>query len=44
MGFWLVSIGLGVGGFESLFCPGGVEFAHQKDCPGGWSGLELTDT
>ena len=19
-------------------------FAHQKNCPGGWSGLELTDT
>ena len=26
------------------FLPGGGEFAHQKNCPGGWSGLELTDT
>ena len=34
----------GGGGFELLFCPGGGEFAHQKNCPGGWSGLELTDT
>ena len=34
----------GGGGFEHLFCPGGGEFAHQKNCPGGWSGLELTDT
>ena len=25
-------------------CPGGGEFAHQKNCPGGLSGLELTDT
>ena len=24
--------------------PGGGEFAHQKMAPGGWSGLELTDT
>ena len=32
----------------SSFLPGGGEFAHQKNCPGvlpgGWSGLELTDT
>ena len=39
----------GGGGFELLSCPGGGEFAHQKNCPGvlpegGWSGLELTDT
>ena len=38
----------GGGGFELLFCPGVGEFAHQKNCPGvlpgGWSGLELTDT
>ena len=41
MGFWLVFTG-----------PGGGEFAHQKIgwgfclavLPGGWSGLELTDT
>ena len=32
------------GGFELLVCPGGGEFAHQKNCPGGWSGLELADT
>ena len=32
------------GGGELLFCPRGGEFAHQKNCPGGWSGLELTDT
>ena len=35
-------------GFEVSFCPGGGEFAHQKNCPGvltgGWSNLELTDT
>ena len=35
-------------GFELFFCPGGGEFAHQKVargfCPGGWSGLELTDS
>ena len=47
MGFWLVFIGPGSGGSE-LFLPGGGEFAHQKNhpgvCPGGWSGLELTDT
>ena len=24
----------GGGGFELLFCPGGGEFAHQKNCPG----------
>ena len=34
----------GGGGFELLFCPGEREFAHQKSCPGGLSGLELTDT
>ena len=33
----------GGGGFEP-FLPGGREFAHSKNCPGGWSGLELTDT
>ena len=22
-------------GFELSFCPGGGEFAHQKNCPGG---------
>ena len=37
--FWLVYIGPGGGGFELFFCPGGGEFAHQKDClevlPGG---------
>ena len=26
---------LGDGGFEHSFCPGGGEFAHQKNCPGG---------
>ena len=38
----------GGGGFELFFGLGGGEFAHQKNawgfCPGGWSGLELTDT
>ena len=34
----------GGGGFELLFSSGGGEFIHQKNCPGGWSGLELTDT
>ena len=33
----------GVGVLNSFF-PRGGEFAHQKNCPGGWSGLELTDT
>ena len=33
----------GVGALNS-FLPGGGLFAHQKNCPGGWSGLELTDT
>ena len=32
-------IGPGGGGFEILFCPGGGEFAHPKNClrvlPGG---------
>ena len=40
--------GPGGGGFELFFCPGVGEFVHQKTCPGvlpgGWSGLELTDT
>ena len=49
VGFWLVFIGLGGGGFEVFFARGGGEFAHQKVCRrglpgGGWSGLELTDT
>ena len=30
-------------GFELSFHPGGGEFAHRKNCPRGWSGLELTD-
>ena len=25
-------------GFELPFCPGGGEFAHQKNCPGGFAG------
>ena len=37
-------IGPGGGGFELLFSPGGGKFIHQKNCPGGWSGLELTHT
>ena len=32
------------GGGQTPFCPGGGEFAHQKNFPGRWSGLELTDT
>ena len=32
-----------MGVLNSLFAWGG-EFVHQKNCPGGWSGLELTDT
>ena len=31
-------------GVLNSFLPGGGEFAHQKNCPRGWSGLELTDT
>ena len=27
-------IGPGGRGFELSFCPGGGEFAHQKNCPG----------
>ena len=31
-------------GILNSFLPGGGEFANHKNCPGGWSGLELTDT
>ena len=30
--------------FHTFFVPGGGEFALLKNSPGGWSGLELTDT
>ena len=47
MGFLLVFIGPGGGGFE-LFLPGGgnspIKKIAQGFCPGGWSGLELIDT
>ena len=33
-----------MGVLNAFSVPGGWEFAHQKNCPGGWSGLELTDT
>ena len=39
-----VFIGSGVEVLNSFF-PGVGEFAHQtENCPGGWSGFELTDT
>ena len=31
-------------GFELSFCPGVENPRIKKNCPGGWSGLELTDT
>ena len=36
--------GPGDGGFELFFCPGVGNLPIKKNCPGGWSGLELTDT
>ena len=39
VGFYLVFIGPGGGGFELLFCQGGCEFAHQKNCPGRGGGM-----
>ena len=49
VGFKLVFIGPGGGGFELLFCPGvgnsPIKKIAKGFCPGGgWSGLELTDT
>ena len=32
------------GGFELFSCPEGGKFCPSKQLPGGWSGLELTDT
>ena len=47
VGFYLVFVGPGVGGFE-LFFPGvgnlPIKRIARGFCPGGWSGLELTDT
>ena len=31
-------------GFRTFFVPGGWEIHPFKEFPGGWSGLELTDT
>ena len=31
-------------GFRTFFESGGEEFALSKNSPGGWSGLELSDT
>ena len=39
VGFWLVFIGPGGGGFELFFAQG-----VGNSLPEGWSGLELTDT
>ena len=33
-----------MGVLNTFFVPGGGEFADQKNCSAGWSGLELTDT
>ena len=47
-GFSSFFIGPGGGGFELLFCPGvgnsPIKKIARGFCPGGWSGLELTDT
>ena len=43
MGFLLVFIGPRVGVLNSFFARGVGNSPIKKNCPGRWSGLELTD-
>ena len=43
MGFLLIFIGPREVGVLNSLCPG-VGIRPSKNCPGGWSGLELIDT